>query len=497
MSVEITLIFPHQLFAEHPALRPGRAVCLIEDPLLFGTDPRWPLRVHRQRLLLHRASMAAYAEALRSRGYSVQTRCHNDAVDTTGHLHDLWEAGHRSFHLADPVDDLLEKRLDAFARRTGCKLELLPTPMLLTPATVMDDHFSHGRTPRMASFYAMQRKRLNLLLEADGSPLGGRWSFDADNRKRLPKGYRVPAMPAQTADASIDAARHALLQENLPDIGHWDHFNYPVTHEAAARWLETFLNERLSQFGTYEDAISREHRVMWHGVLTPMLNIGLLTPQQVLDGCLARAEAGDIPLNSLEGFIRQIVGWREFMAAMYRRHGVEMRQGNFWNVEDRPIPAAFYSGQTGLAPIDAAIRRALETGYCHHIERLMLLGNVMLLCGFHPRRVFDWFMELFVDAYDWVMVPNVFGMSQFADGGIFTTKPYISGSNYVRKMSDYPKGHWCEIWDGLFWSFIQRHEGFFRSQPRLAMMTRNLDRLAPEKIEDHRRRATDFLDGLS
>ena len=235
---------------------------------------------------------------------------------------------------------------------------------------------------------------------------------------------------------------------------------------------------------------------MGHGVLTPMLNIGLLTPQQVLDRTLARAELGDIPLNSLEGFIRQIIGWREFRAAMYRRHGVTRRTGNFWNFADRPIPEAFYTATTGLPPIDDAIRHALDTGYCHHIERLMLLGNVMLLCGFHPNRIYTWFMELFVDAYDWVMVPNVYGMSQFADGGIFTTKPYLSGSNYVRKMSDYRKGPWCEIWDGLFWSFIQRHDTFFRSQYRLAMLARNLDRMDVETLKMHQKNADLFLESI-
>ena len=184
------------------------------------------------------------------------------------------------------------------------------------------------------------------------------------------------------------------------------------------------------------------------------------------------------------------------MAVMYRRHGVVMRNSNFWQFEDRPIPDAFYTGTTGLPPVDDAISHALSSGYCHHIERLMLLGNIMLLCGFHPQRVYQWFMELFVDAYDWVMVPNVFGMSQFADGGLFTTKPYLSGSNYVRKMSDYKKGAWCDVWDGLFWSFIKRHEDFFRKQYRLAMMARNLDRMDPGTLLDHQRCASGFLDGL-
>ena len=494
--MEISLIYPHQLFADHPALQQGRPVALIEDPLFFGTDPRWPLRVHQQRLLLHRASMACFAAALQEKGWSVVQQRHDAAADTAGHLELLRQAGYRSFHLADPVDDLLERRIRAFVQRHDCQLSLLPTPMLMTPSTVLEQHFGSGKKPFMAKFYEMQRKRLGVLLDDEGGPLGGRWSFDADNRKKLPKGIVVPEEPRCSPSAFVLSARQQLAEESLPRLGSVDNFVYPVSHADAEAWLDRFLEVRFEQFGAYEDAISTQYRVMWHGVLTPMLNIGLLTPQQVLERTLARAEAGDVPLNSLEGFIRQIIGWREFMAAMYRRHGVTMRTGNFWQFDDRPIPKAFYTGSTGLPPIDDAIRHALDTGYCHHIERLMLLGNVMLLCGFHPTRIYTWFMELFVDAYDWVMVPNVYGMSQFADGGIFTTKPYLSGSNYVRKMSDYRKGPWCEVWDGLFWSFIHRHGDFFRSQYRLAMMARNLDRMAPETLLEHQRRAGAFLDAL-
>ena len=495
--MEISLIYPHQLFADHPALQQGRPVALIEDPLFFGTDPRWPLRVHWQRLLLHRASMACFAAALQEKGWTVVQQHHDAAADTAGHLELLRLAGYRCFHLADPVDDVLERRIRAFVQRHDCQLTLLPTPMLMTPSTVLEQHFGSGKKPFMAKFYEMQRKRLGVLLNDEGGPLGGRWSFDADNRKKLPKGITVPEEPRCAPSLFVLSARQQLAEETLPRLGSADDFAYPVSHADAEAWLDRFLEVRFQQFGAYEDAISTQHRVMWHGVLTPMLNIGLLTPQQVLDRTLARAESGDVPLNSLEGFIRQIIGWREFMAAMYRRHGGTMRTSNFWQFDDRPIPEAFYTGSTGLPPIDDAIRHALDTGYCHHIERLMLLGNVMLLCGFHPTRIYTWFMELFVDAYDWVMVPNVYGMSQFADGGIFTTKPYLSGSNYVRKMSDYRKGDWCEIWDGLFWSFIKRHDAFFRSQYRLAMMARNLDRMAPDVLTTHQRRAGDFLDGLT
>ena len=494
--MEISLVYPHQLFADHPAIQPGRPVALIEDPLFFGTDPRWPLRVHRQRQVLHRASMSSYAAGLKERGWQVLHQRHDAAVDTGAHLELLRKAGYRHFHLADPVDDLLERRLHAFVQRHDCRLTTLATPLHLTPSSVLEEHFGRGKKPFMAKFYEMQRKRLGVLLEPDGGPLGGRWSYDAENRKKLPKGISVPDVPSCSPSSFVLSAQQQLAEEALPHLGRAETFAYPVTHSDAERWLDQFLEVRFQQFGAYEDAISSQHRVMWHGVLTPMLNIGLLTPQQVLDRTLARAELGDIPLNSLEGFIRQIIGWREFMAAMYRRHGVTMRTSNFWNFDDEPIPEAFYTGSTGLPPIDDAIRHALDTGYCHHIERLMLLGNLMLLCGFHPNRIYSWFMELFVDAYDWVMVPNVYGMSQFADGGIFTTKPYISGSNYVRKMSDYRKGPWCEIWDGLFWSFIHRHDTFFRSQYRLAMMARNLDRMGIETLKNHRKNADQFLESL-
>ncbi len=495
--MDITLIYPHQLFYEHPSVRKGRAVALIEDPLLFGTDPSSPMRIHRQRALLHRASMESYAEDLRGQGFEVIVQRHHLARQTSGHLSILWNKGYRSFYMADPVDHRLEQGIKKTIREFGGNLEQAETPMLLTPESVLNDHFHQGRKPLMAGFYAMQRKRMNVLLTPEGKPLGGQWSFDADNRKRLPKGICVPTEPQCNHNNQLGDTLRQLENEGLTLVGSADRFTYPINHSQAAAWLDQFLDERFYHFGDYEDAISSQHRVLWHGVLTPMLNIGLLTPRQVLERALEVAEARAIPLNSLEGFVRQIIGWREFIAAMYRQHSDRMRDTNFWNCDQKPIPSAFSTGTTGIAPIDDAIHHALDTGWCHHIERLMLIGNIMFLCSFHPDRVYQWFMEMFVDAYDWVMVPNVYGMSQFADGGLFTTKPYLSGSNYVRKMSNYAKGPWCEIWDGLFWSFVARHQQFFRGQHRLAMMARNLDRMAPDTLKSHQQRASQFLDELS
>ncbi len=493
---EASLVFPFQLFDPHPAIERGRKVFLIEDSLVFG-DPHVGLGCHKQRLILLRAAMQSYGETLRVRGYDVEYCPWREGWTIRDALAELTRGGFDELHVCETVDFLLNKRIERRRERVGFRVVWHDTPMFLTPRDVLAEHFEGGKKPFMARFYQAQRSRMGILVDGSGAPAGGRWSFDDENRKPMPKrGLEAPP-PLQTA-ASADVQRViASVEADFPDdYGAVESFHYPVTHAAAARWLDEFFENRLERFGPYEDAISGRERTLFHSILTPMLNIGLLTPQQVVDRTLEFAAERDVPLNSLEGFIRQIIGWREFMRGAYDYLGVPMRNGNFWEFEDRPIPDAFYRGETGVEPVDVCIRRALETGYCHHIERLMILGNFMLLCGFHPKRVCDWFMELFVDAYDWVMVPNVHGMSQFGDGGMFTTKPYISGSNYVLKMSDFRRGPWCDAWDGLFWTFIERHEAFFRSQHRLGMMARQLDRMKPEKLKAHRENAAAFLGGL-
>ena len=250
-------------------------------------------------------------------------------------------------------------------------------------------------------------------------------------------------------------------------------------------------------FGDYEDAIHSNHRTLWHSVLSPLINSGLLTPRQIIDKSWEFYQSNNIGINSYEGFVRQIIGWREFILLMYKRNSLELRNGNFWDFEDKPIPLSFYTGQTGIRPLDDSIRNILETGYAHHIERLMIVGNLMLLCRFHPNQVYKWFMELFIDSYDWVMVPNVYGMSQFSDGGLFTTKPYISGSNYIRKMSNYKSEDWCSTWDSLFWTFIDDYKNKFKDQYRLSMILRNLQKMDTNKKMNHRRNANEFMSKLT
>ena len=239
----------------------------------------------------------------------------------------------------------------------------------------------------------------------------------------------------------------------------------------------------------------KEALILNHSVISPLINVGLLTPETVVEQSVDFARENDVPINSLEGFIRQITGWREFIRGMYEVKGRYSRTANFWNFH-RPIPNSFYTGDTGIPPIDETIKKVLKTGYCHHIERLMVLGNFMLLCEFDPDEVYKWFMELFIDAYDWVMVPNVYGMVLFADGGTFATKPYIGGANYIKKMSNYKGGEWEKIWNGLFWRFINNQQSFFRSNPRTSMMVNTWSKMNLDKKAEHLNHAEAFLQKL-
>lgn len=495
--MEATLIFPHQLFHPHPSLAKGRPIYLLEDALFFGPDPHWPLNFHAKKVILHRASMKAYAAQLEATGHQVHYLDCQVGKDTVEVLNSVLPKNLSALHFADPVDDVLTRRLTRFqdSRGKGLSLHSVASPNFLTSPEELEATLGGPKKPFMATFYKKQRQRLKLLVDASGDPEGGQWSFDEENRKKLPKDHPVPALPrAERTDHLLEA--EVYQKTRFPEAqGSPDHFPYPVDRQAALVWLDQFLRNRFHLFGDFEDALHDRHRTLFHSVLTPVLNIGLLTPHEVVEKAVTYAKEQKVPLNSTEGFVRQIIGWREFMRGMYLLHGVRERTSNFWNFT-RPMPKAFYEGSTGIPPVDEVIKRTLEDGYAHHIERLMIIGNFMLLCRIRPTEVYRWFMELYVDAYDWVMVPNVYGMSQFADGGIFTTKPYLSGSNYVRKMSNYQKGPWCEIWDGLFWTFIADYQEVFAKNARLSRMTWMLNRQSDEKRALHRQNAEAFLHKL-
>ena len=324
------------------------------------------------------------------------------------------------------------------------------------------------------SFYKLQRKKMNILMVGN-NPKGDKWTYDDENRKKYPKSKTPPTIkyPKESKEFYEEGINYVNthFSENYGVLN--GAISYPTDFTSAKNWFNDFLNERFAEFGDYEDAIVEKEAILNHSLLSPLINSGLLTPKYVIDELNKYGIKKSIPINSFEGIVRQIIGWREFIRGIYVAKGSIERTRNYWNF-DKKMPEAFYNATTGIKPIDDCINKVNDNAYLHHIERLMVIGNFMFLCEIRPDDVYKWFMEFFIDSYDWVMVPNVYGMSQFADGGLMSTKPYISSSNYIMKMSDYKKGDWQKIWDGLYWRFIYKNQSFFQSNPRLSMMVRTL-----------------------
>lgn len=469
------MIFPDQLFAELPLSSAEVIYILIEEPLYFTQ-----YTFHKQKLLFHRASMQAYRLYLEKKGFRVQyIETQQKESDVRNLIPALSANAIRKIHHYDFTDDWLERRLRQIAQVCNVQMERHCTSAFLLSRADADAYQPRGKKYFQTSFYQDQRKRFNLLIDSDGRPEGGKWSFDEDNRKKLPKGMRPPEIRFVVQDIQIQEAKEYVEKHFGHHPGTLGATNFSYDHTGAIQWLEDFLRQRFLHFGTYEDAISTRYPYVYHSLLSPYLNAGLLTPAQVLDAALVFGKQHNIPLNSIEGFVRQILGWREFIRIVYLQQGRKQRTKNHLQFK-RKLPKGFWEGTTGIAPVDRVIHQVIETGYCHHIERLMILGNFLLLCETDPDEVYDWFMTFFIDAYDWVMVPNVYGMSQFSDGGLMTTKPYISGSNYIRKMSDEPGGTWQEIWDALFWRFMSVHRPLFESNPRMGMLIKQWDKKSQE-----------------
>ena len=358
------------------------------------------------------------------------------------------------------------------------KCEVLNTPMFLDSRESFKDFIGDKKFLLQANYYKKARKEMDILIENE-KPVGGKWSFDDENRKKLPKGYLIPKLPVIEERDDSDEISNFINTEFNDHPGNINNI-FPYTTEQALDWLETFFEERFKDFGPYEDAIFMGEHFQLHSALSSSMNLGIITPQQIITKAKDYAEANDIPLNSLEGFVRQIIGWREFIRGIYQNFSEKMINSNYWN-HNRKLSDAWYTGDTGIEPLDDAIKGALEFGYTHHINRLMVLASIMNMSRIHPSEIYKWFMEMFVDSSEWVMVPNVFGMGTFADGGIFATKPYISGSSYILRMSNFKKGDWCETVDGLYWKFIEDNKEFFAKNPRLSLMIRALDKLDQER----------------
>lgn len=473
---DLILRLGDQLFSDLSDLPAGAPILMRED---------WELctrtRHHKQKVAFFLSAMRHHAEWLRAQGREVIYQPLQPGAQVSFAVaiaEECHQRGVTRLWLHEPHDGFLLPAIRAAL--PDLELKFLASQSFLTSQSEWNSYRQNHKRLLMGDFYVQQRRRLQILLDDRGEPDGGRWSFDTENRRSLPKGIAVPWVPRYAPDPMTSSVLE-LVREHFPDHpGELDFFDWPVTSADARESLEHFLQHRLELFGPYEDAVSKDHRLLWHSLLSPLLNCGLLTPAQVVHA-LSHTE---VPIESKEGFLRQIIGWREFIYHIdleYRSNGLATR-----NALDnhRRLSQAWYSGTTGLLPLDTVIRRASQHAWCHHIERLMIAGSAMLLADIHPDDSYNWFMEMFIDSAEWVMRPNVYGMSQFADGGFFATKPYVSGSAYLRKMTDFPPGDWCDIWDGLYWRFIHRHRDRWIQNHRMSMMVRQLEKMDTKRRDN-------------
>ena len=487
---EVNLIFPNQLFEKSPLFNYNVKTYLIEEYLFFKQ-----YKFHKQKIFFHRISMKKYHDFCSKYFDEIEyVDSLNEKSEIRSLLKELLIKNVKKINYIDPCDNWLNKRMKSVS--SLIKINRIESPQFLNSEKDNLTFFSPSKKKYFqTSFYKNQRRKTGILMVGE-NPIG-KWTYDDENRKKYPKNKLPPQIIYPKENSNYSSEAYSYVNTHFKNnYGHLNtDTNYPSDFVSAKNWLNNFLKERFIEFGDYEDAIVKDEAILNHSLISPLINSGLLTPNYVINELNEYATKKSIPINSYEGIIRQIIGWREFIRGIYVVKGTEERTTNFWNF-NKKMPSAFYDATTGIEPIDDCVIKVTKTGYLHHIERLMVIGNFMFLCEIHPDEVYKWFMEFFIDSYDWVMVPNVYGMSQFADGGLMSTKPYISSSNYIMKMSNYKKSNWQEIWDALYWRFIYENQDFFKGNPRLSMMVITLNKMDKNKLKTHLDIAKTYLSKL-
>tara|TARA_B100001079_G_scaffold85775_1_gene73787 strand:+ start:2314 stop:3801 length:1488 start_codon:yes stop_codon:yes gene_type:complete len=450
---------------------------------------------HKLKLYLFLTAMREYKDELENAGIKVHYNELNSRNLNETYFQCLekfiLKKGLKEINIFEIEDKPAEEGIYSLEKK-GISITEHKSPMFLFSRPSFKEFHEGKKTFRMAPFYKFGRKELNLLMANEHDPQGGKWSFDEENRKKIPKGTDIPVLP------NFRESKHHqniidLIEENFGNHpGSMENIWFPVNRKGAKKALSEFLDKRIENFGIYEDAMLEEENFLFHSTLSPFLNIGLITPQEIIEMSLKAFEKNKIPLNSIEGFIRQIIGWREFIRGIYQEKGEFQKRSNFWEHKNK-LTDSWYEGNTGIVPLDDCIKTTLKDGYHHHIPRLMVISNIMNMCEIDPDEIYKWFMEMFIDSSDWVMIPNVYGMATYSDGGLMSTKPYTCGSNYFLKMSNYKKGDWCDIVDGLYWRFTEKHRAFYEKNARMGFLTRTLDRMDKDRKTLIFKSANDFI----
>ena len=478
-------ILGDQLSHHNPALERADRVLMVESRAKLGAG-RW----HRQKLHLVLSAMRHFAAELEEKGVEVDYR---RARSLAGGLR-----SHVREHRPERVR-LLSPHSAAGVHALGGldRVEVLEETLFLTSPAQFAEWAAGRKRLRMEDFYRWQRRRLDVLMEGD-DPVGGRWNFDSENREPPPAETRPPR-PYRPREDHIDARVRADLDGmRLDTFGGDGPRMWPATRDEARRALKRFTEQRLADFGRWQDAMLAGEQLMWHSHVSAALNLGLLDPMECVEAALA---VEDAPLNAVEGFVRQVIGWREYVWGTYWLFGDRWESDNALEA-DADLPGAFWDADTDMRCLSESVQGLRDTGYAHHIQRLMVFGNLAMLLGVEPRQVYDWFHESYIDGYPWVMAPNVLAMATWADGGRMFTKPYAAGGRYIDRMSDYCGG--CRFdptkrtgddacpFTTLYWDFLDRNRRRLAGIHRLQMPLRSLERIDADELGQIRRRARDI-----
>ena len=460
---------------------------------------------HKKKIVLVLSAMRHFARALEARGIAVDYIRLDDPANTQSLRGELLRAVERHRPARVVATECGEWRLEqdmlGWHEAAGLEVEIRDDTRFLCRRREFRAWAAGHKGLRMEFFYREMRRRHGLLMEAD-APAGGRWNYDPENRKPLPKGVSPPAIPAFAPDAVTQEVMALVEDRFAGHFGDMDGFALPVTARDAAAALQDFVQHRLPDFGDWQDAMKTGEPNMFHALVSTSMNIGLLEPMEVCRAAETAWQQGHAPLNAVEGFVRQVLGWREYVRGVYWLKLPEYRQMNGLDAT-RPLPWFWWSGETRMNCMHQVIADTRRHAYAHHIQRLMITGNFALLAGLAPDDVDEWYMVVYADAFEWVEMPNTRGMALHADGGLMGSKPYAASGAYINRMSDYCRGCHYDVkastgegacpFNALYWDFIARHRERFARNPRMAMPLRTLDRMAAEKVTALRGRAAGFL----
>lgn len=501
-------ILGDQLSHELASLRdidPAAAVVLMMEV----ADETTYVRHHKRKIALILSAMRHFADELRAAGWTVDY-VRLDDVDNTGSFTGEVAravARHRpdAIRIVESGEWRVKTMIDGWAKRFALPVEVLPDDRFICGILEFQTWAQARNDLVMEFFYRDMRRKTGLLMTADGKPEGGQWNLDKENRAPPKRGLNYPEPMHFTPDAITTEVMTLVAERFARHFGRLEKFALPVTAAQARRALGHFIRTALPDFGTYQDAMVTGQDWLYHSWLSPALNLGLLTPLDVATAAAEAYAAGDVPLNAAEGFIRQIIGWREYVRGYYWLEMPEVADANALGAT-RPLPEFYWTGDTDMLCLAEAVRNTRDHGYAHHIQRLMVLGNFAMLAGVRPQDVADWFLVVYADAYEWVELPNVIGMSQHADGGRLATKPYAGGGAYIDRMSDHCRSCRYDVkkktgpdacpFNALYWDFLARHDRRFRRNRRMANMYATWDRMQPEVQGAYRASAAAFLDTL-